>query len=107
MKHRPFFAAAALLAAAGAFAQAGDERGALLYENHCAACHTTKIHWRDQKAAVDWPGLQAQVRRWQGEAQLNWSDEDIDAVARHLNARFYRFEISRGALNSIGLPKPQ
>ncbi len=66
-------------------------RGALLYENHCSACHGEKMHWRDQRIATDWASLKALVRRWQGVAQLNWSDEEIDEVARYLNARFYRF----------------
>ena len=31
------------------------------------------------------------LRRWQGNAGLGWSEDDIDEVARHLNERFYRF----------------
>jgi cytochrome c5 len=69
-------------------------RGALLYETHCISCHSTQMHWRDNKAAADWSGLVRQVRRWQGNASLNWSDDDILEVARHLNERFYRFEIT-------------
>ena len=47
-------------------------RGALLYDTHCIACHTTQMHWRDNKVARDWPGLKAQVRRWQGNNALGW-----------------------------------
>jgi len=82
----------ALAAAPLVLAQPDARRGALLYENHCIACHTTQMHWRDQRMATDWASLRAQVRRWQGAAQLNWADEEIDDVARYLNARFYRFE---------------
>lgn len=81
---------AGLLAFAGARADAA--RGALLYDNHCIACHSTQMHWRDQRLANDWASLRALVQRWQGAAQLNWSDEELDDVTRHLNERFYRFE---------------
>ena len=66
-------------------------RGELLYDTHCIACHTAQVHWRDKKAATDWPSLRAEVRRWQASGQLNWSDEDITEVTRHLNQRYYRY----------------
>lgn len=74
---------------AGVPAQPGS-RGQMLYGNHCGACHSAQMHWRDRKLVTDWPSLKAQVRRWQGAAQLNWSDEDIDDVARFLNETHYR-----------------
>lgn len=76
-----------------ALAQTGDagSRGRLLYGNHCIACHSTQMHWRDRKLATDWDSLKAQVRRWQATAQLGWSEEDIDDVTRFLNDSFYRF----------------
>lgn len=79
-------------AALPAFAQTVPAtRGALLYETHCGACHTEKMHWRNNKAATDWGSLKGQVARWQQTGQLNWSAEEIDDVARYLNDRFYRF----------------
>jgi len=71
--------------------QSAPSRGELLYETHCVACHTKQIHWRDRKLATDWASLSQQVRRWQGNSGLHWSDEEIDEVARYLNARIYRF----------------
>ena len=47
-------------------------------------------HWREQKQVTDWPSLTFQVRRWQASAQLNWTDADIDDVARYLNDSIYR-----------------
>ena len=35
---------------AGAQAQS---RGELLYSTHCISCHTSEIHWRDNKAATE------------------------------------------------------
>ncbi len=72
-------------------AQAAPSRGQLLYGTHCIACHDARLHWRDQRRAVDWPTLRAWVRHWQGAEQLRWSDDDIDEVARHLNDTIYRF----------------
>ena len=91
-----------LAAAAQGLPQPGS-RGQLLYGNHCIACHTTQMHWRDKKLVTDWPSLKVQVRRWQGTAQLNWSEEDIDDVARFLNDTYYRLQGARVA----ALPLPR
>lgn len=64
-------------------------RGQLLYSTHCVECHTTQMHWRAQRRVNDWSSLRAQVRRWQGEARLQWTEQDIDAVATHLNESIY------------------
>src|SRR4051794_22835332 len=65
-----------------AAAQPADaSRGQLLYSTHCVECHTTRMHWREQRLAHDWDSLKAQVRRWQGEARLQSSEQDIADVA--------------------------
>lgn len=92
MRFVPFAFALALVLAAPAHAQgAAPSRGQLLYGNHCVECHTTQMHWRDQRLARDWGTLKAQVRRFQGIAGLNWSEDDVDAVTRYLNETIYRF----------------
>jgi mono/diheme cytochrome c family protein len=80
-----------------------ESRGELLYSTHCIACHTTQKHWRDNRVATDWNSLKALVRRWQAEALLGWSEEDILAVTRHLNESFYRFS---GPAGQLGLRWP-
>ena len=77
----------------GISAEAGAQpaRGELLYSTHCISCHTAQIHWRDRKSATDWSSLQAQVRRWQDNIGLAWSNDDIAQVARYLNALHYRY----------------
>ena len=65
------------------------QRGRLLYENSCNACHTTQPHWRSKRLVVTWGDLVAQVTRWQGIAGLNWSSDDIRDVAVFLNEEFY------------------
>jgi len=92
---RPSLLACFLLLVAAvppAMGQARDaSRGSLLYDTHCIQCHTQQMHWRTLGRARDWDTLKAQVRRWQGEAQLQWTEGDIDAVARHLNDTIYGF----------------
>lgn len=81
----------ALLPAAPAALAQQPSRGELLYSTHCIECHTTQMHWRDRHVARDMPTLRAEVRRWQGQIGLQWSDEDIEAVAQHLNRTIYKF----------------
>lgn len=66
-------------------------RGQLLYDTQCVACHDRQLHWRDARLVTSWETLVAQVRRWQAVARLQWSDEDILQVARHLNATIYGY----------------
>ncbi|WP_298828487.1 hypothetical protein [uncultured Piscinibacter sp.] len=96
--------ALALLAASASPGARAQSRGELLYGTHCIACHSTQMHWRDKRLATDWASLKAQVRRWQGVAQLGWSEEDILEVARHLNERIYRYPQTGDKLTTAPLP---
>jgi hypothetical protein len=86
-----------VLALAGAASQvhaqapAAASRGQLLYTTHCVSCHTDQVHWRNGRQAINWDSLVAQVRRWQGNARLQWGEADITEVARHLNETIYHF----------------
>ncbi len=85
-----------LIACAGATAaaqvpQLTEHEGAVLYATHCRACHTTQVHWRDARKVKDWPGLVAEVRRWQRNLDLAWSEDEIRQVAHYLNLLHYRF----------------
>jgi mono/diheme cytochrome c family protein len=93
MQTRVLFAAVLLQAALPLHAQTlvPSSRGELLYATHCIACHTKQVHWRDQRIVTDPSSLTAQVARWQKNTGLNWSSEEIQDVARYLNATVYRF----------------
>lgn len=69
---------------------ADGQRGRLLYETACTACHTTQAHWRDKRLVRSWPELVHQVTRWQNNAGQTWTGEEIVDVAAHLNERFYK-----------------
>lgn len=77
----------------GSLAAAQSGRGELLYSTHCDACHTQQVHWREKKVATNWANLVAEVRRWQANARLAWGAEDVEAVARYLNALHYRYPL--------------
>ncbi len=72
-------------------AAASAERGELLYQTHCHACHGPEMHQRNRKIATDWGTLLAQVRRWESNIDLQWSQEEITDVAHYLNQRYYGF----------------
>lgn len=67
----------------------GETRGALLYSTHCNACHTSKIFWREKRLVKDMVSLKFQVRRWQSNTGLNWTEEEIADVECYLNAAYY------------------
>jgi mono/diheme cytochrome c family protein len=77
------------LAPAAAQPAIDAQRGRLLYETHCIACHTERMHWREKKLVKDWESLRVQVRRWQEVAALRWSEADIESVSRYLNTAYY------------------
>ncbi len=85
-----------LAACAPALAQPRPEylRGEQLYEAKCGGCHNQQVHWRANKLATDWSKLKIQVRRWQDNSNLGWSEDDIIAVAQYLNLRFYFYPVS-------------
>ena len=108
MRWRALAVLAAFLVGAGAQAQGasagGDETtGRALYNAQCNGCHRTQIHWRDRKIVEDWPSLLREVRRWQQNSGLAWSDDEVLAVARHLNATWYHFPAETGRELALGL----
>ncbi len=75
-------------------------RGELLYTTHCITCHTSQMHWRNNRQAYDWDSLKAQVRIWQGNTGLQWGEADIAEVAGYLNETIYRYPRTA---NRVGL----
>lgn len=73
-----------------AVAAADVQRGRLLYETYCIACHTTQAHWRDKHIVASWADLLYQVARMQKNAGQDWSSAEINDVAAYLNELFYK-----------------
>lgn len=93
-----------MMGTCSAFAHA-QTRGELLYTTHCVSCHSTQVHWRDNKQAFDWDSLKLQVRRWQGNAGLQWREADITEVSRYLNETIYRFPPPPERMGLVAPPK--
>jgi len=87
--------ALSLVGPAAAQAAADAQRGKLLYETRCSACHASSVHNREARKANSFDNLRAQVLRWSAESGGSWTAEEIDDVAQYLNQRYY------------GLPCPQ
>jgi|GEM_PF-5428063 len=45
------------------------QRGVLLYNTQCIACHSTQMHWRDNSIVGSGSDLLVQVERWQHNAK--------------------------------------
>ncbi|HYR01639.1 MAG TPA: cytochrome C [Casimicrobiaceae bacterium] len=107
MDHRSWGALLVITAAAAqAEVSPAVARGELLYTTYCQGCHTTQVHWREKRLATDRAGLAVQVERWQVNGRLGWSAEDVDAVVRYLDVRYYRFPDSRPAAGAgAGAPR--
>jgi hypothetical protein len=50
-----------------------------------------QLYWRDIAQARDWDGLKAQLRRWQQLSNPGWDEQQVEEVARALNAAVFRF----------------
>lgn len=90
---RAAIASLALSFAALAWAQAAAdaERGKILYETRCSACHGSGVHNRGARKAASFDALRAQVLRWSSEVGGSWSADEIDDVTLYLNQLYYRF----------------
>jgi hypothetical protein len=67
------------------------DRGRGLYENHCVACHTSKVHTRVNRLPMSQAELREIVNRWQNVEKLMWNSQDVDDVVAFLNRTQYQF----------------
>jgi hypothetical protein len=66
------------------------DRGRLLYDTHCVACHNRQVHWRDRSVVGSWSDLVIQADRWQTNSGQHWAASEIGDVAAYLNSLYYR-----------------
>jgi len=81
------FACGLLLPVAGLTADL--ERGEALHETHCKMCHDSVAYRRDEKIAKTYDQVRDQVKRWETNTGLHWSEQDIDNVASYISKRYY------------------
>jgi mono/diheme cytochrome c family protein len=93
MKIMLLCAAALVGAVATPLANAQDpERGRLLYEAHCLACHYERIHKRDPSRSLikSIAGLRVEVANWAQRSGKPLNPEDLDDIAEYLNRSHYK-----------------
>ena len=94
LRHRALATALLCAGITAAPAPAGAQdtaRGRALYEARCDRCHETSVHQRSRRAAGSFAEIRGYVVRWDRELGPIWTREDIDAVTRWLNERYYRY----------------
>ena len=67
------------------------ERGQLLHENHCSACHNDSVNSRNNSKAHSVDEIRQWVVRWSKHLELGWGQHDVDLVTDFLNQRYYHF----------------
>jgi len=67
------------------------ERGRALYEARCDGCHEKSVHQRDSRLAKDFSQVRAAVARWDRETGSLWRPDEVEAVTRYLNDRYYNY----------------
>jgi len=80
---------AALITSSNVFAS--EQRGQLLYENHCRICHDSSVHIREKQKAKNIEDIMSWVNRWRSHLELPWNKQEITDVADYLNESFYHF----------------
>jgi mono/diheme cytochrome c family protein len=81
------------LAVLPAYAQ-DAQRGKLLYETHCLACHYERIHNREPARSLvrTIPQLKLQVAQRAASTGQRFTIEDLDDIAEYLNRTHYRLK---------------
>ncbi len=69
----------------------GADRGRLLYENHCVACHESTVHIREKRAVKKFTDIEKYARRFSTLAGVEWSDAELLLVVSYLNRKYYKF----------------
>ena len=70
------------------------QRGKLVYETHCLACHYERIHKRDPSRSLvrSVDQLRLEVAQRAAFAGQRFTLEDLDDIAEYLNRSHYKFK---------------
>ena len=83
------------LLAAGAAQAQGIDRGRLLYETHCATCHTERLHEREKSAIRSYADLRGEVGRRAALTNRRFSPDELDDIIEFLDRSHYRLDVPR------------
>jgi mono/diheme cytochrome c family protein len=65
------------------------QRGRLLYETHCAACHTERLHGREKPSVKTMADLRGTVARWARQAKRSFTPDELEDLVQYLNRSHY------------------
>jgi mono/diheme cytochrome c family protein len=64
-------------------------RGRLLYDTHCGACHYERMHERQRMKIRDLSDLRLAVARWSTQTKRTFAPDEIDDVVAYLDKMHY------------------
>ena len=68
------------------------ERGRLVYQTHCGACHSERTHdERLRPAAKDLAELRDMVAQWAPHSKRTYTLDELEDIVQYLNEAHYRF----------------
>ena len=83
---------ALLLLVPGAAAAQDAERGRLIYQTHCGACHSERTHDERLRPAVrDLAELRDMVAQWAPHSKRTYTLDELEDIVQYLNEAHYRF----------------
>ena len=68
-----------------------EDRGRMLYENHCVVCHESTVHIRAKREVKKFSDIERYARRFSKLAGVEWSDDELVMVVNYLNRKYYKF----------------
>jgi len=84
-----------LLLLAGAAQAQNIDRGQLLYETHCASCHTERLHDREKSIIRSYANLRAEVGKRAAMTNRRFTPDELEDVIEFLDRSHYRFDVPR------------
>ena len=70
------------------------QRGRLLYETHCGACHYERLHDRVRTKIGQLADLRDEVARWAPQTGRSFTLDEREDVVQYLNESHYRFGLA-------------
>lgn len=67
------------------------QRGRLLYETHCGACHYERVHDRVRTSVKQFADLRDEVGRWAPQTGRQFTLDEREEMVQYLNESHYRF----------------
>lgn len=73
-------------------ANAKDFHAESFVKDKCTGCHDSSIYTRSNRKVDSLPRLESQVRFCDANLGIKMFDDDVTAVVKHLNDKYYQFK---------------